>query len=165
MELNCRPQLGLFELNQLKIWAIFKYINSLSLRDDIFRKNMSKIPVANGSSLNKLITLKIEVLANITITKTSVLVVYLLVYYSIYYPPLLCTSCNISKICLPPMYNVIESSPNDQIPPKLLSLTLLTVQIHIFCLISLYWTNRYPWRFDSIHSHCHDDVNSFSFNS
>jgi hypothetical protein len=22
----------------------------------------------------------------------------------------------------------------------------------------------YPWSFDSIHSHCHDDVNSFSFN-
>jgi hypothetical protein len=41
-----------------------------------FRKNMSKIPVDNGSSLNKLITIKINVLANITITKTSVLVVY-----------------------------------------------------------------------------------------
>jgi hypothetical protein len=37
---------------------------------------MSKIPGDNGSSLNKLIALKINVLANITITKTSVLVVY-----------------------------------------------------------------------------------------
>jgi hypothetical protein len=25
--------------------------------------------------------------------------------------------------------------------------------------------DRYPWRFDSIHSHSYDDVNSFSFNS
>jgi hypothetical protein len=40
-----------------------------------FQKNMSKIPGDNGSSLNKQITLKINVLANITITKTSVLVV------------------------------------------------------------------------------------------
>jgi hypothetical protein len=40
-----------------------------------FRKNMSKIPVDNGSSLNKLITKIINILANITITKTSVLVV------------------------------------------------------------------------------------------
>jgi hypothetical protein len=40
-----------------------------------FEKNMSKIPGDNGSSLNKLITLKINVLASITITKTSVLVV------------------------------------------------------------------------------------------
>jgi hypothetical protein len=36
---------------------------------------MSKIPGDNGSSLNKLITLKLNILANITITKTSVLVV------------------------------------------------------------------------------------------
>jgi hypothetical protein len=33
---------------------------------------MPKIPGDNGSSLNKLITLKINVLANITVTKTSV---------------------------------------------------------------------------------------------
>jgi hypothetical protein len=52
------------------------------------------------------------------------------------YPPLLCTSCGNSKICLPPMYNVIECSPEDQIPLKLLS--LLTVQISIFRLVSLY---------------------------
>jgi hypothetical protein len=36
---------------------------------------LSKIPVDNGSSLNKLITLKINVLANKTVTKTSVSVV------------------------------------------------------------------------------------------
>jgi hypothetical protein len=39
------------------------------------KKNMSKIPGDNGSSLNKLITTKINALANITITKTFVLVV------------------------------------------------------------------------------------------
>jgi hypothetical protein len=39
---------------------------------------MSNIPGDNESSLNKLITLKINVLANITVTtKTSVSVVYL----------------------------------------------------------------------------------------
>jgi hypothetical protein len=43
--------------------------------------------------------------------------------------PLLCTSCDVSKICLPPMYNSIESSPNDQIPPEPLS---------IFRIVSLY---------------------------
>jgi hypothetical protein len=40
-----------------------------------FRKNTSKIPVDNGSSLNIPITKIINALANITITKTSVLVV------------------------------------------------------------------------------------------
>jgi hypothetical protein len=79
---------------------------------------MSKIPVDNGSSLNKLITLKLNVPANITLIERSVSVVYLLVYYSIYYPHLLCTSCDVSKICLPPMYIPIAFSPNDQIPPK-----------------------------------------------
>jgi hypothetical protein len=85
-----------------------------------FKKNMSKIPVDNGSSLNKLIAIKIIALTNITLIETSVLVVYPSLVYSIYYPPLLCTYCDVSKICLPPMYNVIiESFPNDQIPPKL----------------------------------------------
>jgi hypothetical protein len=68
----------IIELNQLKMWAIFRYINSLTRRDTwyrYFRKNISKIPGDNGSSLNITITLKINVLANITITKTSVLVV------------------------------------------------------------------------------------------
>jgi hypothetical protein len=80
---------------------------------------MSKIPVDNGSSLNKLITLKVISLTNITLIETSVPVVYLLVYYSIYYPPLLCTSCDVSKICLPPICNPITFFPDDQIPPKL----------------------------------------------
>jgi hypothetical protein len=40
-----------------------------------FRKNMSKIPGDNGSSLNITITLKINVLANITLIETSVPVV------------------------------------------------------------------------------------------
>jgi hypothetical protein len=59
------------------------------------------------TSGNSPITLKIIALTNITVIKTSVSVVYLLVYYSIYYPPLLCTSCGSSKICLPPIYNPI----------------------------------------------------------
>jgi hypothetical protein len=42
--------------------------------DTIFQgKNMSKIPVDNGSSLNKLITIKIISLTNITLIETSVL--------------------------------------------------------------------------------------------
>jgi hypothetical protein len=43
---------------------------------EYFQKNMSKIPVDNGSSLNKLITLKIIALTNITLIETSVLAVY-----------------------------------------------------------------------------------------
>jgi hypothetical protein len=39
-------------------------------------------------------------------------------------------------------------------------LSLLTVQISIFRQVSLYQKNQYPWSSDSIHSHCHDDVNS-----
>jgi hypothetical protein len=45
--------------------------------DTIFqRKNMSNIPGDNGSSLNKLITLNIFALTNITLIETSVPVVY-----------------------------------------------------------------------------------------
>jgi hypothetical protein len=43
---------------------------------DILKKNMSKIPGENGSSLNITITIKIIVLTNITLIETSVLVVY-----------------------------------------------------------------------------------------
>jgi hypothetical protein len=78
MESNCRPQLGLFKLNQLKIWRNFKYINSLLGKRHMiryFRKSMSNIPGDNGSSLKKLIAKIFDVLANITITKTSVSVV------------------------------------------------------------------------------------------
>jgi hypothetical protein len=79
MESNYRPQLGSFELKLLKKWVNFKHINAFLRKRhmiEYFWKNMSKIPGENGSSLNKQITLKINVLANITITKTSVLVVY-----------------------------------------------------------------------------------------
>jgi hypothetical protein len=41
-----------------------------------FQKNMSKIPDDKGSSLNKLITLKIIALTIITLIETSVLVLY-----------------------------------------------------------------------------------------
>jgi hypothetical protein len=79
MELNCRPQFGLFQLKLLKIWVIFKYIYLLTRIDTwygYFRKNMSNIPGDNGSSLNKLKTLQIIALADITLIETSVSVVY-----------------------------------------------------------------------------------------
>jgi hypothetical protein len=41
-----------------------------------FRKNTSKIPGDNGSSLNIPITIKIIALTNITLIETSVSVVY-----------------------------------------------------------------------------------------
>jgi hypothetical protein len=66
-------------MNQLKIRAIFKVINSLLGKRhmiEYFRKNMSKIPVDNGSSLNITMTLKIIALTNITLIETSVLAVY-----------------------------------------------------------------------------------------
>jgi hypothetical protein len=50
---------------------------------------MSNIPGDNGSSLNKLITIKIIALTNITLIETSVSVVYPYLVYSIYYPCLL----------------------------------------------------------------------------
>jgi hypothetical protein len=56
----------------------FKYIYSLLAKRQMigyFRKNMSKIPVDNGSSLKILIALKIIALANITLIETYVLVV------------------------------------------------------------------------------------------
>jgi hypothetical protein len=49
-----------------------------------FRKKASNIPVDNGSSLNIPITIKIIALANITLIETSVLVVYLLLYYLVF---------------------------------------------------------------------------------
>jgi hypothetical protein len=42
-------------------------------------------------------------------------------------------------------------------------LSLLREPLSIFRLVTLYRTDRHLWSFDSIHSHCHDDVNSFSF--
>jgi hypothetical protein len=57
------------------------YVYKLSLtketHDTIFsKKNMSKIPGDNGSSLNIPITIKIIALPNITLIETSVSVVY-----------------------------------------------------------------------------------------
>jgi hypothetical protein len=43
---------------------------------EYFRKNMSNIPGDNGSSLNKLVTIKITALTNGTLIETSVLAVY-----------------------------------------------------------------------------------------
>jgi hypothetical protein len=95
------------------------------------KQNTSKIPSDNGTSLNKLITQKIIALTHITLIETYVSVVYLLVYYLIYYPPLLCTSCDVSKIYLPPIYNPIAFSPNDQIPPKLFVPIINSTDIYI----------------------------------
>jgi hypothetical protein len=70
------------------ITAIFEYIDSLLVvketHDQIFWKKTSNIPVDNGSSLNMPITIKIIALANITLIETSVLVVYILLYYLIF---------------------------------------------------------------------------------
>jgi hypothetical protein len=69
-DLACQPPLGSFELKLLKIWEIFKYLNSLSLRDTwyrYFRKNASKKPGDNGSFLNIPITIAIIALTNITL--------------------------------------------------------------------------------------------------
>ena len=65
--------------------------------------------------------MKITALNNITLIETSVLALYLLVHYLIFNVPLLCTSCGDSKICLPPIYILVEFFPDDQITPKLFS--------------------------------------------
>ena len=44
----------------------------------------------NGSSLNIPITIKFLAMTNITIIETSVIALYLLLYYLIFNPPLLC---------------------------------------------------------------------------
>ena len=104
------------------IGSIFKYLSFLLVKDThdrIFRKNTSYIPVDNGSSLNIPITIKIIALSNRILIQTSVLVLYLLIYYLIFNFPLLCTSSWRFEICLPVIYDPIEFSPNDQIQPKL----------------------------------------------
>jgi hypothetical protein len=111
------------------IGSIFKYLSSLLVKDThdrIFRKNTSYIPVDNGSSLNVTIRIKIIALTNITVIETSVLALYLLVHYLIFNIPLLCTSSWRFEIRLPPIYIVIEFSPDDQIQPKLFVLVKST---------------------------------------
>jgi hypothetical protein len=55
--------------------------------------------------------------------------------------------------------NLIEFSPNDQNTPKLF---VSIKRTNIYIPSYKYVLNRlYPWRFDSIHSHCHDDVIQF----
>ena len=80
----------------------------------------------NGSSLNLPITIKFIALTNTTIVETSVVALYLLLYYLIFNLPLLCTSSWRFEIRLPPIYIVIEFSPNDQIQPKLFVLVKST---------------------------------------
>ena len=83
-----------------------------------FEKNMSYIPVDNGSSLNVAIRMKIITFTYIIVIETSVLALYLLVHYLIFNFPLLCTSSWRFKIRLPVIYIVIEFSPDDQIQAK-----------------------------------------------
>jgi hypothetical protein len=102
-EANYRPTQRV-ESKLLKITAIFRYINSLLVKethDRIFWKKTSNIPIDNGSSLNIPITVKIIASTSITLIETSILVVYLLLYYLIFNPPLLCTSSWRFEICLP----------------------------------------------------------------
>ena len=115
------------------IWWNFKYLNSLlekDTHDRIFGKNTSYIHVDNGSSLNVPIPIKIIALTTITLIETSVLVLYLSIHSLIFNFPLLCTSSWRFEICLPPMYNLIEFSSNNQITPKLFS-SLNSTNIYI----------------------------------
>jgi hypothetical protein len=73
----------------------------------------------NRNPVNIPITIKIIALTNRTLIETSVLVVYLFLYYLIFNPPLLCTSSWRFEICLPSLYTPIEFSPNDQNTLKL----------------------------------------------
>ena len=83
-----------------------------------FFQNTSNIPVDNGSCLNIAITIKIIALNNTTVIDTSVSVLYLLLYYSIRNPPLLCTSCDISKFDSLCIRTSLENSPSVQINPN-----------------------------------------------
>ena len=58
-------------------------------------------------------------MTNIIIIETSVLALYLLIHYLILNSSLLCTSSWRFEICLPPIYDPIEFSPNDLIQSKL----------------------------------------------
>jgi hypothetical protein len=84
-----------------------------------FQKNTSNIPVDNGSSFKAIIIKPTRRFINITLIETSVLVVYLLLYYLTFNPPLLCTSSWRFEIRLPSLYILIAFSPNDQNTLKL----------------------------------------------
>jgi hypothetical protein len=114
-------------------------INSLLVietHDTIFSKKTSNIFGDNGSSLNIPITIKIIAFTNITLLETSVLVVYLLLYYLNLKSSSLIHLLWQFEICLPSLYNLIEFSPNDQNTPKLF--VPISVPISIFRLISMY---------------------------
>jgi hypothetical protein len=101
------------------------------------RKNTSIMPVDNGSSQNGPITVKIIALTHLTLIETSVSVLYLLLHYLIFNPPLLCTSSWRFEICLPSLYDLIEFSPNDQIQAKLflpINSTDIYISSHKFVL-------------------------------
>jgi hypothetical protein len=90
--------------------------------------------------------------------KTSVSVVYLLVYYSIYHPPLLCTSFVVIRIsACHPYINPIESSPNDQTQPKLF-VSINSTDIYISSdKFVMNGPISMEVRFNIIYSHCHED--------
>ena len=92
------------------------------------------MPVDNGSSLNTLIRIKNIALAYIIAIETSVLALYLLMYYLIFKLPLLCTSSWRFEIsCLPSIYFLIEFSSKNQIQPKL-SVLVKSTYIYIFSI-------------------------------
>jgi hypothetical protein len=118
-----------------------------------FRRKMSNIPVDNGSSLNIPITIKIIALTNRTLIETSVLVVYLILYYMIFNPPLLCTSSWQFENRLPSLYILIEFSPNDQ---NTLKLFVSIKRTNIYILSDKFVLNRpVPMEVRLIYSHCH----------
>jgi hypothetical protein len=62
--------------NLVKFWVYKLSFTKRRMIGYFRKKNMSNIPGGNGSSLNKLITIKIIALTNITLKDTSVLAVF-----------------------------------------------------------------------------------------
>ena len=101
-----------------------------------FEKNASNIPVDNGSSLNVTIAIKISALVNITIIETSILSLYQLVHSLIFNLPLLFTSSWRFEIACHPHTSLYKFPQMTKFNQKKMS--LLTIRISIFRLISLY---------------------------
>jgi hypothetical protein len=83
-ESNYRPQLKESSRSCWKLRWVYKLSLSKSTNNFDYSKKTSNIPVDNGSSLNIPITMKIIALTNITLIETSVLLLYLLLYYLIF---------------------------------------------------------------------------------
>jgi hypothetical protein len=90
------------------------------------KKKCPRYPVDNGPSLN----IQIIALTNITLIDICISSLSITCLFDLSSSSLICTSCDVSKICLPPMHFPIECSPNDQIPPKL-SVSINSTDIYI----------------------------------